>query len=118
MPETVYHYTTRRRARAIERSGYIRSSRNNVAFGPGVYATKMNPTEFSREDIARNNYDGSSDIHFLRALAQGKINCAIRLRVPKGYFQPVSHKRNIWLYSDKWYLDDCKSWEVIDIYDD
>eukprot|EP00584_Thalassiosira_punctigera_P002226 CAMPEP_0172534868 /NCGR_PEP_ID=MMETSP1067-20121228/7090_1 /TAXON_ID=265564 ORGANISM="Thalassiosira punctigera, Strain Tpunct2005C2" /NCGR_SAMPLE_ID=MMETSP1067 /ASSEMBLY_ACC=CAM_ASM_000444 /LENGTH=175 /DNA_ID=CAMNT_0013319721 /DNA_START=198 /DNA_END=721 /DNA_ORIENTATION=- len=61
-----YHYTTEESLRAIQRNRYIRPSLDvsnkerhsgpGGRHGSGVYLTDMNPRDYNRKDVARNNY--------------------------------------------------------------
>ena len=57
-----YHYTSTYGAQAIKASRFIRQSQGNGAFGPGVYLTDMDPHDYSRDEILRNNYGGISSL--------------------------------------------------------
>lgn len=52
----LYHYTDYDGAQAIIAAGYLKKSGASGAFGPGVYMTKLKPTDFFRDDILKNNY--------------------------------------------------------------
>ena len=54
---SLYHYTSRTCAEAIQRSKTIVSSTGDRAhFGEGVYFTDMSPQDFTRLEVSRNNY--------------------------------------------------------------
>lgn len=49
---------------AIRSSGYLHPSKESGAFGPGVYLTDLEPSDFYRDEILANNYGGiMSDFH-------------------------------------------------------
>ncbi|XP_037041176.1 stress protein DDR48-like isoform X2 [Bradysia coprophila] len=51
-----YHYTNGSGAKAISQSGNIQPSGESGSFGPGVYLTDLDPNDFFRDEILRNNY--------------------------------------------------------------
>lgn len=55
-----YHYTNEDGAMEIRSSGYIQRSMQSGAFGPGVYLTDIDPSEFSKHEILTNNYNSYS----------------------------------------------------------
>eukprot|EP00747_Dinoflagellata_sp_TGD_P179594 gnl/TRDRNA2_/TRDRNA2_30645_c0_seq1.p1 gnl/TRDRNA2_/TRDRNA2_30645_c0~~gnl/TRDRNA2_/TRDRNA2_30645_c0_seq1.p1 ORF type:complete len:195 (+),score=31.22 gnl/TRDRNA2_/TRDRNA2_30645_c0_seq1:143-727(+) len=61
-----YHYTSMDGAEAIKTSGRMLPStsasgytKDDMRFGEGIYATKLDPHSHTRGQIAYNNYDGS-----------------------------------------------------------
>ena len=56
---TLYHYTSKEAKEAIKKSKIIKSSKGegrDAHFGDGVYFTDMNPEDFTRTEVSRNNY--------------------------------------------------------------
>jgi hypothetical protein len=71
----LYHYTDERGAQAIGASKMLRQSVDttyDAAFGTGVYSTKMSPWHYSKNEIARNNWNLSSKQAKLK-VAEGNI---------------------------------------------
>ena len=57
---TLYHYTDKHSARGIKKKQKIYASTDtetDAAWGEGVYFTKMHPAYYSKEEIARNNWN-------------------------------------------------------------
>ena len=81
---TFWHYTSEEGARGIKQTGRIEPShtgQGDAAFGDGVYATAMNPREYSKSEIAKNNYDDSPSF-WQAQQASGKTDYAVKVRVP------------------------------------
>lgn len=115
---TFYHYTTRRCANAIERDHIIKASKINTANGHGVYVTKMNIADnINTVDANEHDYDGR-DMAFLRTLSNRKIECVIRLKVPKDCFQKVTTFNNIWYHKGDLNLNDRIKWDILTASDD
>ena len=75
---TLYHYTSKEAAKAIERLKVIKSSKGegrDAHFGDGVYFTDMSPKDFTRTEVSRNNY------HFSNA--KKKLEDCIIVTMPK-----------------------------------
>ncbi|XP_021340041.1 uncharacterized protein LOC110441257 [Mizuhopecten yessoensis] len=99
---TLYHYTSKKDARKIKESGYIKKStdtQNDATYGPGTYLTSLGP-EKSRSEIARNNYDGSNNRLADQKMKEGKTEVAIAVDVPKSQFVKVDSDRNVYKTED------------------
>ncbi|XP_067676288.1 uncharacterized protein [Haliotis asinina] len=92
---TFYHYTNKAGADAIQRSGFIRQSKNPkyAHFGNGVYGTEMGP-ENGKVAIAKNNYRGGWKAN----LKRGRLDYAIKFELPSSKVATVSKDRDILLY--------------------
>lgn len=60
----VYHYTSKEGYEAIKKSKMIKASRGqggrDIACGEGVYFTSLAPKNRTKQEIALNNYDGTT----------------------------------------------------------
>ncbi|XP_046565404.1 uncharacterized protein LOC124274127 [Haliotis rubra] len=98
-----YHYTDEEGKNAIVQSMTVKQSRKkpgdgDVAFGEGVYGTTMDPDDFSKQEVARNNYDGAPG--FWEDLMDiGRVDFAIKILLPVSEVKFVNYQsRNILIY--------------------
>ena len=68
----VYHYTDKKSAEKIAKSGTIQQSSDGLG-GKGVYFTTMDPGE-RKGKIAENNYDGMNQTHAENKYQEGQLN--------------------------------------------
>lgn len=114
-----YHYTSKEGKDAILDSGVIRPSkrrghRDDAVFGDGVYGTLMDPENFSKTQLARNNYDSHTGV-WRNLLKVGKVDFAFKLFLPKNRVEEVEETdRNIMIHHGNIYLDNV-SYEVIPV---
>ena len=81
----LYHYTSEQGHNIITRQKIIKQSKDfqkDCIYGDGVYLTTLNPEDFDKESIARNNYGGG----WRKRLSDGKLDYYIEL----GKFFPLS----------------------------
>ena len=106
-----YHYTDRNSLLMIQKSGYIKSSRDETfdcRFGVGVYLTTLDPKQHSKEYIAKNNYEKG----WRRGLVNGKTDSFIKIYIPRGDSMlkkaedPQYPHRDVYLYAGDLYLSD------------
>ncbi|XP_048241067.1 uncharacterized protein LOC124119549 [Haliotis rufescens] len=97
MSNTVfYHYTNESGKNNIVQSMCIKASRHNpmgndVAFGEGVYGTTMDPDNYSKQEVAKNNYDNRP--RFWESLMDiGRVDYAIEIFLPTSSLTPVKHE--------------------------
>ena len=107
-PWHLFHYTSEEREKIIRREGVIRrswTSDRDAMFGEGVYLTQMNPDEFEKDEIAKNNWGPSG---YKKSRREGKADAHIRLEIPvndRNISKCPSGERNIFLYSGDMEID-------------
>ena len=77
----LYHYTSQAGHEQIVRSGVIKQSQNftrDCVYGDGVYLTTLNPEDFSKEDLAKNNYGGG----WRKRLSDGRLDYYVEIEIP------------------------------------
>ena len=92
---TRYHYTSKKAAEAIKKSKIIKSSKGegrDAHFGDGVYFTDMNPEDFTRTEVSRNNYRYPN--------AKKKLEYCIIVTMPenKAYKCKAGENRRVFLH--------------------
>ena len=106
----LYHYTNQQGYDQIVRSKTIRQSQNfekDCLYGDGVYLTTMNPQEFSKEDLARNNWGGA----WKKRMSAGRLDYYIEIEIPYSDLSlqrcdtSDSGDRDVYLYSGHMQLD-------------
>jgi len=111
----LYHYTNQRGYENIKRSGIIRQSQNfekDCVYGDGVYLTTLNPEDFSKEDLAKNNYGGG----WRRRMSDGRLDYYIEIEISYSDLKLERCKtsddwRDVYLYSGDIHLDSY-SWDA------
>lgn len=94
-----YHYTNHRGATAIRSSGYLQPSEESGAFGPGVYLTDLDPSEFFRDEILVNNYGGiRSEFHNRADWVVEILEENINMHLLRQVHVPGENDRRIFLY--------------------
>lgn len=94
-----YHYTNHCGAMAIRSSGYLQTSEESGAFGPGVYLTDLNPSEFFRDEILVNNYGGiRSEFHNRADWVVEILEENINMHLLRQVHVPGESDRRIFLY--------------------
>ena len=108
---TLYHYTSSEGAKGIEKTEIIKSSLQeggrDARFGNGVYFTDMTPEDFTRSEVANNNYQ--------RPNAKKKLAYCVIVTMPEILVkQCLAEKRRIYLHTDDVNLKDKKYiWKII-----
>lgn len=108
---TLYHYTSLEGAKGIEKTEIIKSSLQeggrDARFGNGVYFTDMTPEDFTRSEVANNNYQ--------RPNAKKKLAYCVIVTMPEILVkQCVAEKRRIYLHPGDVNLKDKKYvWKII-----
>ena len=77
----LYHYTSEQGHQQIVNSKVIRQSQNfakDCVYGDGVYLTTLNPDDFSKETLAKNNYGGG----WKKRLSDGRLDYYIEIEIP------------------------------------
>ena len=77
----LYHYTSQAGHEQIVGSGVIKQSQNftrDCVYGDGVYLTTLNPEDFSKEDLAKNNYGGG----WRKRLSDGRLDYYVEIEIP------------------------------------
>jgi len=77
----LYHYTSQHGCDRITSSGCIKQSQNferDCVYGDGVYLTTLNPEDFGKADIAKNNYGGA----WKKKMDDGRLDCYIEIDIP------------------------------------
>ena len=77
----LYHYTSQTGHDHIVKSGLIKQSQNftkDCVYGDGVYLTTLNPEDFSKADLARNNYGGL----WQKRLSDGRLDYYVEIEIP------------------------------------
>ena len=98
----LYHYTDEDGHRAIQRNGYIRPSSDvsgreshsgpGGRYGSGVYLTDMNPRDYDRKDVARNNYRAGWEKNL------GKTDHFVMIKIPDDDSRLQFINGRTWLY--------------------
>ena len=104
----LYHYTNQRGYENIKKSGIIRQSQNfekDCVYGDGVYLTTLNPEDFSKEDLAKNNYGGG----WRRRMSDGRLDYYIEIEISYSDLKLERCKtsddwRDVYLYSGVFFL--------------
>ncbi|XP_048241064.1 uncharacterized protein LOC124119544 [Haliotis rufescens] len=91
-----FHYTDEYGKNAIVQSMCIKASRRNpkgrdVLFGEGVYGTTMDPDLFSKQELAKNNYDTRAGF-WENLMDIGRVDYAIKILLPISSLKLVKHK--------------------------
>ena len=89
---TVYHYTSKEGAEAIEDTKLIRGSTGvNALFGDGVYVTDLPPDDKATKiDILLNNYDDGGDKKAVKALKKAAghlVKRVVVMDLPNGWVE-------------------------------
>lgn len=74
----LYHYTSEQGHGRIVRQKLIRQSKDfqkDCVFGDGVYLTTLNPEDFDKKSLAKNNYGGG----WRKRLSDGKLDFYIEI---------------------------------------
>ena len=92
---TLYHYTSKEAAKAIKESRIIESSKGegrDAYSGDGVYFTDMNPEDFTRTEVSRNNYRYPN--------AKKKLEYCITVTMPRNRAKEckVENNRRVFLH--------------------
>ncbi len=79
-----YHYTNKKGAEGIRASQILKKSEDkiggdDVAFGEGVYFTKMSPQHFSKVDIVMNNWGVKDRRQAEEMVRQGKVDYVVKV---------------------------------------
>lgn len=94
-----YHFTDKKGAVGIEKSGKIKESEAggpDSTFGKAVYVTSMKPNEHSVENIANNNWDDARLPQ--QKIKEGKMDVAIKLELPDSAVSKADTKRNVFCH--------------------
>lgn len=108
---TLYHYTSYEGAIGIAQTEIIKSSLQergrDARFGNGVYFNDMTPEDFTRSEVADNNYQ--------RPNAKRKLAYCVIVTMPESLVkQCLAAKRRIYLHPDDVNLKDEKYvWRII-----
>ena len=89
----LYHYTSEEGHNTILRQKIIRQSKDfqkDCLYGDGVYLTTLNPEDFDKESLARNNYGAG----WRKRLSAGRLDYYIEL----GRFFSLSTPHGLLLY--------------------
>ena len=104
----LYHYTSVESREKIRREGVIRrtvTSDRDAMFGEGVYLNKMNPEEFEKDEIAKNNW---GQYGFRKSLEDGKADAYVKIVIPVNDRKLMNHStgnRSIFRYRGDLWLD-------------
>jgi len=77
----LYHYTSDKGHARISSTGVIKQSQNferDCVYGDGVYLTTLNPEDFDKAELAKNNYGGA----WRKKLADGRLDYYIEIEIP------------------------------------
>lgn len=77
----LYHYTSEQSHARIVASGRIKMSQNfqkDCVYGDGVYLTTLNPEDFDKTELAKNNYGGA----WRKRLADGRLDYYVEIEIP------------------------------------
>merc|ERR1712098_612824 len=77
----LYHYTTREGLESIKRTRRIKQSANferDCVYGDGVYLTSLNPEDYDKSDLAKNNYGAA----WKKRLEAGRLDCYVEIDIP------------------------------------
>ena len=105
----LYHYTTEKCKEKILQEGVIRRtsiSDTDALFGKGVYLTEMNPDEFEKDEIAKNNWGPNG---YRKKMRQGNADSYVKVSIPekdRNIIKCPSGDRNVFLYKDNLMLSD------------
>ena len=99
----LYHYTSQTGHDHIVKSGLIKQSQNftkDCVYGDGVYLTTLNPEDFSKADLARNNYGGL----WQKRLSDGRLDYYVEIEIPFSELrltrcQTQDESRDVYLYT-------------------
>ena len=99
----LYHYTSQEGHDHIVKSGLIKQSQNftkDCVYGDGVYLTTLNPEDFSKKDLAKNNYGGLWE----KRLSDGRLDCYVEIEIPFSDLKlerctTSDDSRDVYLYS-------------------
>lgn len=87
---TVYHHTNEEGEKGIFESGFIKQAdrkNGDAVYGTGVYVCRKGP-EYSKEEIAKNNYDGSTSF-YQQQIDKGKANVVLEIEYERSKVIPV-----------------------------
>ena len=97
--EELYHYTTTQGLEGIKQSGYIRQTRafnaGTLQRRTGVYLTKLDPRNNSKQQLIWNNYRAYNNYKIER------VACYVKVWLPSGSNlekEVLSDGRDIWIY--------------------
>jgi len=122
----LYHYTSEQGHKNIVTSGVIRQSQNftrDCVYGNGVYLTTLNPEDFSKADLAKNNYGGG----WRKRLSDGRLDYYIEIEIPFSDLKLEKCKtsdtdRDVYLYSGdldltrfQWQSGENTSWSYSEV---
>ena len=108
---TLYNYTSYEGAKGIEKTKIIKSSLQeggrDARFGSGVYFNDMSPEDFTRSDVANNNYQ--------RPNAKKKLAYCVIVTMPENLVrQCLAERRRIYLHPHDVNLKDKKYvWNIV-----
>jgi len=99
----LYHYTSQGGHDHIVKSKFIKQSQNftkDCVYGDGVYLTTLNPEDFSKKDLAKNNYGGLWE----KRLSDGRLDCYVEIEIPFSDLKlercrTQDDSRDVYLYS-------------------
>ena len=88
--KTLYHYTDKDGAKGIASSGKIWQSEfpKDAVYGNGTYLTDMSPNKYSKQQIAKNLWDGSSN-QVKQVIQSGKTDYVIPVKIPQNQVKVV-----------------------------
>jgi len=84
----VFHYTTTMGLEGITKEGVVRKSAKGFS-GEGVYLTSLDPTLFSREQVAQNIYGSPT---WQERLAAGNLDCWLEVQVEESRLSAVGRE--------------------------
>jgi len=97
----LYHYTSSQGHDRISSTGLIKQSKNfekDCVYGDGVYLTTLNPEDFDKAELAKNNYGGA----WRKRLSDGRLDYYIEIEIPYSDLNLErcdAEGRDVYLYS-------------------
>jgi len=106
----LYHYTSDQGHQRIIGQKLIKQSQNfqrDCVYGDGVYLTTLNPEDFDKESLAKNNYGGG----WRKRLSDGRLDYYIEIEIPFSDLKLTrceADGRDVYLYTGDLPLDNFK----------
>jgi len=94
----LFHYTTPGGLVSIARDRVVRAGRG--IRGWGVYLTSLDPSTFTREQLARNNYSRTWRTNLL----EGRVDCFVEVQVEEWRLASCTRYREVFLHLGDLYL--------------
>merc|ERR1719509_629624 len=98
----VFHYTTTMGLEGITKEGVVRKSAKGFS-GEGVYLTSLDPTLFSREQVAQNIYGSPT---WQERLAAGNLDCWLEVQVEESRLSRCPLSREVFILLEDLQLEE------------